>query len=404
MNRLRFSIVLLAAVVGVACTGARATEFDDTPSSNALPTDPNNEGEAYASGSEEEDKRPGSSGSTPSAACKHHDNIDHDGDGLSYEAGDCNDCDPNVRPGRIDVPGNGLDEDCSGKADDDVACDASISISSTDARDAAKALGLCKNADPSKGASGVVSARYVKPDGTTLTDALSWGVLDSFGPNMPRHGSAFVALSTGVARAPGQLGYKSPSGQSKGYSHTLPAGFPKASPACPADSVAPTGVGYDGAALELVLRVPIDAKSMSFDHDYFTYGYSTDVCSKYADTFIATMTPPPPGVTDENIVFDSSGGPISVSSPLIQVCEPGTHKGITFACGQGTSSLKGTGFDGKAATGWLRTTVPVTGGSEIKLTFMIWDSGDGTYDSTVLVDAVRFWSQGVAKVQTLPVP
>jgi hypothetical protein len=34
---------------------------------------------------------------------------------------------------------------------------------------------------------------------------------------------------------------------------------------------------------------------------------------------------------------------------------------------------------------------------------MIWDSGDGTYDSTVLVDAVRYWSQGVAKVQTLPV-
>jgi RHS repeat-associated protein len=40
--------------------------------------------------------------------------VDDDGDGLSENQGDCDDTNPNIRPGILDIPGDGIDQDCDG--------------------------------------------------------------------------------------------------------------------------------------------------------------------------------------------------------------------------------------------------------------------------------------------------
>src|SRR4029078_5444343 len=111
-----------------------------------------------------------------------------DGDGYPLKD-DCNECNPSQNKGAYDIPGNGIDEDCSGTPDDaEVDCDTSLKSKSKDPFDGAKALGLCKKADPDGREWGVVDAKYVLPDGKPLDDMMGVGILKEFGVNAPQLG------------------------------------------------------------------------------------------------------------------------------------------------------------------------------------------------------------------------
>jgi hypothetical protein len=82
-------------------------------------------------------------------------------------------------------------------------------------------------------------------------------------------------------------------------------------------------------------------------------------------------------------------------------CTPGARTGClgqtqkTAACPGGVAELAGTGFDargpwcfvtestGGGATGWLTSKAPVAPGETITIEFIIRDTGDPNYDSSV---------------------
>jgi len=207
-----------------------------------------------------------------------------------------------------------------------------------------------------------------------------------------------LALSSGAARRPGDPGYASPQGYSKNYGSSHPQGFPKESPACPGVI---TGSPYDGAALEVTVRVPTNAGGFAFDFDFMTYEFPGYVCSTFNDLFVALLSPIPPGQTDGNVSFDSQGNTVSVNSVFLEVCgcaggPPCQAGGKIFTCGFGVSELLGTGFgvdtEGQdhGATSWLTTSAPAVAGSEITIRWGIYDSGDGILDTTTLVDNWRW--------------
>jgi Putative metal-binding motif len=338
-----------------------------------------------------------------SGGCANPDpDIDYDGDGFTARQGDCDECAAGINPGAYDVPGDGVDQDCSGKADDEpTGCDASItSIDDSDPVDAAHAIGLCRMAQGKSW--GLVSAEYVKADGSTPMAAASHGILSDFGPNVSvREGTKLLALSSGTARRPTDPGYQDPSGADMGTTSLMPTGFPTPTPFCPSTPNT-DNTANDPAALEVVVRVPTNVQSFSVDYDFYSYEFPDYVCTQYADNFALLQTPAPGVTVGGSITFDNDKDAISVNNGLVSVCTAQTAGGQPFACPLGQAQLSGTGFEGHAATGWLTTRSPVQPGSEVTLRFAIWDAGDHILDSTVLVDNFRWSADPVGAPSTAP--
>jgi hypothetical protein len=268
-------------------------------------------------------------------------------------------------------------------------CDGTIALADTDPANGARALGLCRTATASGTGDGVISAAWVRADGTTMSVSNQMGFFDQFGPNvLPLEGGRVLALSSGRARRPndaGACGSMTCMGTGAG---AAPPGFPMdPGPGCSGVTISSNIA--DDVGLELHLRAPLNAVGFSFDSAYYSFEYPEQVCAGFEDEYVALVNPTPNGSISGNVVFQSGAYPISPSTSLLTVCS---------GCPDGTSKLQGTGFDvwdSAGATPWLRTTVPVGGGNEFTIRFAIWDSGDQTFDSTVLIDNFQ-WLSGAA--------
>jgi hypothetical protein len=342
-------------------------------------------------------------------------NQDADQDGFTISEGDCNDCAATINPGSFDFPGNSLDEDCSGKSDDWVVdCDSNLELDGWEPLDAAKSLGLCNVAAERE--AGLLRANFMRADGSRFIQTIGRGILPHFGPNVsPRAGARMLALSSGAARNPEDPNYyPRSSNDTFGDSVATPAGYPMLAPACAATGQSDVGqpLGLDSSGLELVLRVPSNARALSFDFNFYTFDYPKRVCSRAADQFVVLVDPPPSGAHAGNVAFDAEGAPMSVNNQLIRACDAASRSHIPvslaaphFSCPLGTNSLTGTGYEVSAesgphaATGWLVTRIPVAPNQELRIRFLIWDAEDFDYDSLVLLDRLTWHA-----TESTPVP
>ncbi|MCH9688856.1 MAG: choice-of-anchor L domain-containing protein [Deltaproteobacteria bacterium] len=326
--------------------------------------------------------------------CVSDPNADEDNDGFSVAQGDCNDCDPNVNPGAIEVEvtepddmgmiPEPADEDCDGFIDNvDPPCDGALALGSVDPLDGAAAIGLCKQSTGPMDW-GIVSASYVRANGAPINAPLQHGLMGNFGPNVtPLEGNSVLVLSSGHARIPGQANSCNSLTCAGSGGSAAPAGFPQDVPACPGSSAI-----NDDIALEVTLRAPTNATGYAFSFDFYSFEYPEWVCTAFNDQFIAWVNPAPPGAINGNVSFDAQNNPVSVNIAFFDVCA---------GCPLGTAELQGTGFDvwdDAGATSWLATTAPVDPGSEVTIRFAIWDTGDNAWDSTALIDNFRWIADG----------
>ena len=327
-------------------------------------------------------------------------------------------------PGNFEIPNNNCDDDGDGVVDNVVVCDKTLPMNAG-APDFARSMGLCNTASGANDPKwGVISATYTKGHNAAGAPADGQhGILAKFGGVIkPREGSALGVLSSGWAREFDDVngataifqGGVDMQQSAVATAGGAPPGFPKHAQGCPIKSDV-----YDVITVKLQIKVPKNAQGLTFDFDFWSGEWPEYVCTDFNDGFVAWLQSKAlNGGAADNISFDANKNPVSVNNGFFDRCTPNTQTGCsgltpilkTATCPGGTSELQGTGFlaqdvyctttsSGGGATGWLTTTAPVAPGEVISLEFLIWDTGDANFDSSVLLDNFQ-WVPGPVQTGT----
>ena len=286
--------------------------------------------------------------------------------------GDCNDEDDSIYPGKGEIAGDGIDNDCDGATDEVETCPGPCTGHSVDAY--LCALEMCL-------APAVISAAFSSPSGDIIDTA--WEAVPHFGNEnndlAPWAGGSYGLLATGPATG-------------TAHSTDLPGGEGIPDPF--------SNDGYsthDNVEFKVVLQAPQAALGFSMDYIFFSVEYEEYIGSSFNDKFyIVFLGPETSGGNQQVINLSACSNPeeyYDVIENGEKLCYMAINTAFSEPCAAPKTDISGTGFECGAAdsahgssTGWLTTAWPVGAGETIELLFHIHDTSDGIFDSEVILD------------------
>ena len=177
---------------------------------------------------------------------------------------------------------------------------------------------------------------------------------------------------------------------------------------------------YDTVEWRLTLRAPDLARAFRFKYVFLSEEYDDYIGTEFNDKFYVILEAgSTEGGAPTAINFTRCREPNDYADFVCEAGDPGCTPGKKYcyiainsafsdccwyqgcpASGP-TTNIGGTGFecassaedDGEthgSSTGWLLTSWPIDGGEVFTLTFHLHDTGDGVFDSEVILDAFQF--------------